>query len=98
VCEELVRRLTYIRAEIAATLSEVLGRPIAHVRVDVPAFQESAASRGLPAYVIDTILEAASLAPEGAFVASDDVIRGVLGWPASGFRDWVERNREALTA
>jgi hypothetical protein len=47
--------------------------------------------------VIETIIEAARLAPEGRFVASDDVIRRILGRPASGLRDWVERNREALT-
>jgi uncharacterized protein YbjT (DUF2867 family) len=38
--------LTY--DEIAATLSQVLGRPIAHVRIDLPTFQGSAASGGLP--------------------------------------------------
>jgi len=88
--------LTY--DEVAATLSEVLGRPIAHVRIDVPAFQASAAGRGLPAHVIDTIVEAASLAPAGTFVASDDVIRRILGRPASPFHDWVDRNRAALAA
>jgi uncharacterized protein YbjT (DUF2867 family) len=88
--------LTY--DEVAATLSEVLGRGIAHVRVDVPTFQESAASRGLPDYVVETIIEAASLAPDGAFVASDDVIRRVLGRSAIGLGSWAERNREALTA
>lgn len=86
--------LTY--DEIAVTLSEVLGRPISHVRMDVRAFQESAAAGGLPAFVIETITEAASLASAGTFVASDDVIRRVLGRPASPLRDWVERNREAL--
>jgi hypothetical protein len=48
--------------------------------------------------VIETIMEAARLAPEGAFVASDDVVRRILGRPASGPRDWVERHRDALTA
>lgn len=88
--------LTY--DEIAATLTEVLGRPVAHLRLDVSAFRKSAASRGLPAFVIDTITEAARLAPHGTFVASDDVVRRVLGRPASPLRDWVERHRDALTA
>ena len=88
--------LTY--DEVAAILSDALGRSIAHVRIDVPAFQASAAGRGLPAHVIDTIVEAASLAPSGTFIASDDAIQQILGRPASPLRDWVDRNREALAA
>jgi uncharacterized protein YbjT (DUF2867 family) len=88
--------LTY--DEVAGMLSEVLGRPISHVRIDVPAFRASAAGRGLPAHVIDTIVEASSLAPAGTFIASDDVIRRILGRPASPLRDWVDRNRAALAA
>jgi uncharacterized protein YbjT (DUF2867 family) len=84
--------------EIAAALSEVLGRPISHVRLEVPAFRESAARRGLPVYVIETVVEAATFAPNGTFVASDDVIRRALGRPASPLSNWVERNREALAA
>jgi uncharacterized protein YbjT (DUF2867 family) len=84
--------------EVAATLSEVLGRPIAHVRLDEQAFRNLAARAGLPAHVVETISEAARLAPEGVFVASDDAIRRVLGRPASPLRDWVERHRAALTA
>jgi uncharacterized protein YbjT (DUF2867 family) len=84
--------------EVAATLSEVLGRPIAHVRVDLPTFQASAADAGLPDFVVEAIGEAARLAPEGAFVSSDEVIRQILGRPGTGLRDWTEFNREALTA
>jgi uncharacterized protein YbjT (DUF2867 family) len=84
--------------EIAATLSEVLGRPISHVRLEVPAFRESAARRGLPVYVIETVVEAATFAPDRTFVASDDVIRRALGRPASPLSNWVERNRDALAA
>jgi uncharacterized protein YbjT (DUF2867 family) len=83
--------------EIAATLSEGLGRPIAHVRLEVPAFRESAAS-GLPTYVIETVVEAATVAPNSTFAASDDAIRRVLGRPASPLSHWVERNREAFAA
>jgi hypothetical protein len=81
-----------------ATLSEVLGRPIAHVRVDVPTFQSSSASEGLPDFVIEVIVEAARLAPQDEFVASDDVARRILGRPASRLRDWIERNREPRPA
>jgi hypothetical protein len=52
----------------------------------VGAFWESAASAGRPAYAIETIIEAPRLSPEGAFVASDDVVRRILGRPAPGLR------------
>jgi uncharacterized protein YbjT (DUF2867 family) len=84
--------------EIVATLSEVLGRPIEHLRVDIPTFQESAARDGLPDFRIEAIVEVARMASEGAFAASDDVVRRVLGRPASPLHDWVERHRDALTA
>ena len=69
------------------------------MRADLPAFKASAARDG-PArlFVVETIGEAARLAPEGTSIASDDVIRRILGRPARGLRDWVERHRDALTA
>jgi len=84
--------------EIAETLSKVLGRPIAHVRIDLSTFQESAARDGLPEFVIEAIVEAARVAPQGAFVASDDVLHRVIGRSATPLSDWVERNRSALVA
>ena len=86
--------LTY--DETAAILSDALGRPVTHARVDVPNVQEPAASRGLPAHVIDTIIEARASRPMARSSPPMRTFRRILGRPASPLRDWVDRHRAAL--
>jgi uncharacterized protein YbjT (DUF2867 family) len=88
--------LTY--DDLAATFADALGREVVHTRVDVAPFREAALRDGLPDFVVEMIVEAAAVVPAGHFVADDQVVRRVLGRPATPFRDWLVQNREAFAA
>jgi uncharacterized protein YbjT (DUF2867 family) len=83
--------------DLAATLTEVLGRRIEHVRVDLKDFAESALRSGLPDFVVEAITESAPLARLGKYAPNDDAVQRVLGRKASPFREWAERNRNAFS-
>jgi uncharacterized protein YbjT (DUF2867 family) len=85
--------LTY--GDVAATLTDVLGRPVEYVRVDDDAFRKSVP---LPPFVIDAILATAAHARTGQLVVDDAIVREKLGRPARSFRTWVEAHREAFVA
>jgi uncharacterized protein YbjT (DUF2867 family) len=82
--------------QLAEVFSDVLGRPVAHVRVDPEEFRESSRREGLPDFVIEAITDTGRMAGEGKFVADDAVIRRILGRPGAPFRDWIARNRDAF--
>jgi uncharacterized protein YbjT (DUF2867 family) len=87
--------LTY--DDLAATLTDVLGRRIAHVRLDAAAFREVALRAALPDFVIEAITGSATFARAGKYAVDDDVVQKVLGRRASTFRDWALRHRDALS-
>jgi uncharacterized protein YbjT (DUF2867 family) len=88
--------LTY--DDLAATFTRILGRSIAHVRLDHAGFRAAALGAGLPDFVVEAILDAAAHTLEGDYTTNDEVIRRILGRPAHGFADWVERHRHAFDA
>ena len=83
--------LTY--DDLAATLTEVLGRRVEHVRVELAAFREAALQAGLPDFVVEAISESAPLASTGKYAPTDDVVLRILGRRGSTFRGWVDRHR-----
>jgi uncharacterized protein YbjT (DUF2867 family) len=86
--------LTY--DQLAELLSNVLRRPVEHVRLDPEEFRENALREGLPDFVIEAITDTGRLAAEGKFVADDAIIRTILGRPGSTFRDWMYQHRDAF--
>jgi NAD(P)H dehydrogenase (quinone) len=81
-------------AEIAATLSGVLGRPVRYISPPLPQFRAALAERGLPAWQIDAFIELQQAildgrAPHLAVVTAD--VETATGRPPRSFAQFAER-------
>lgn len=88
----------YTSAEIAATLSQVLGRPVRHQAIASAEMRAGLAGYGLPPTVVDPLMELFDLGASGAldFVSPD--LATVLGRPGRDYRRFAEDHRAAFTA
>jgi hypothetical protein len=80
--------------EIAATQSDVLGRPVRYILPPVAQFREALVGRGMPAWQIGAFIELheailAGRSPHLAVVTPD--IEAVTGRPPRSFAQFAER-------
>lgn len=82
--------------DIAARLSAVLGRQVAHVQVPLEATREAMLGSGYPAWNVDGLTELFALYESGAAAGVAPDIERVLGRPARGFDDFARDHRAAF--
>ncbi|MDQ6898520.1 MAG: NAD(P)H-binding protein [Candidatus Dormibacteraeota bacterium] len=94
--EGIVYRLTgpeaMTTADIAADLTNILGRPIRHVDIPAAEFSAQLLKAGLPPPLVDVQLRyyAAVKAGTADVVASE--VEQLLGRPATAYRTWLEQH------
>lgn len=77
-------------ADVAAVLSEVLDRPVAHVDVPAEAFQAGMQQAGLPPFLIDMQVEYCAAVRDGIVDIVSPDVPNLLGRPATDFRTWAQ--------
>ena len=83
-------------ADMAATLSGVLGQPVSYVDIPEDAARQQMGQAGLPDYVTDGLLETYRLIRAGRFAYTTDTVQHVTGQPPRTFRQWCEQHRDAF--
>jgi uncharacterized protein YbjT (DUF2867 family) len=84
-------------ADMAATLSGVLGQPVSYVDIPEDAARQQMRQAGLPDYVTDGLLETYRLIRVGRFAYTTDTVQHVTGQPPRTFRQWCEQHRDAFS-
>jgi uncharacterized protein YbjT (DUF2867 family) len=86
----------YTPAEQVAVLAEVLGRPLRFVEVPEASARAGMQSAGLPAVLIDAVLELTRglLTADGRTI--EPTVQELLGRPPRTYRAWAEANRAAF--
>lgn len=82
--------------DIAALLSQSLGRPIARHPVSPDEARNRMIAAGMEPEVADAMIELASLAPKGYLAATETTIEQLLGRPPRRFSDFITRNAQAF--
>jgi NAD(P)H dehydrogenase (quinone) len=84
--------------ELAALVSEVTGRPVAHVRLPPEALRQGLTQAGLPPFVVDATLEFDIAARRGYQGVVTPVVKELTGQEPVSLRDFLLDNRAALGA
>ncbi|MEV5433114.1 SDR family oxidoreductase [Streptomyces sp. NPDC052701] len=84
--------------EQAATLGEVLGRPVRTADLSPEEVREHLRASGLGQAYADSVLAGSAYVRAGRNAVVTDGVRGVLGRPPRTFREWAEDHREAFAA
>jgi len=84
-------------ADMVATLSGVLGKPISYVDIPEDTARQQMRHAGLPDYVTDGLLETFRMVRAGRFAYTTDTVRHVTGQPPRTFRQWCEQHRAAFS-
>lgn len=84
-------------ADMAATLSGVLGQPVSYVDIPEDAARQQMRQAGLPDYVTDGLLETYRLIRAGRFAYTTGTVQHVTGQPPRTFRQWCEQHRDAFS-
>ncbi len=84
------RALTF--AEAARELAEGLGRPVEYVDPDDATFAGALAGAGLPADVVDAVVEINGNARRGALADVTSTVPDLLGRPARSLAQWAADN------
>lgn len=79
--------------EVAATLSEVLGRKIEHVRLSPEERTKYYIGLGMPEFVAGFMTQLEVGTAKGLEAMEDDSVEKVTGEKALAFKDWVEENK-----
>jgi uncharacterized protein YbjT (DUF2867 family) len=92
--EKMIHRLTgpaaLTTAEAAATLSDVLGRPVEHVDVTEEQYRQGATAAGTPAPMVDMLSEYYAAVREGRMAVVTNDIEQILGRPARDYATWAQ--------
>jgi len=86
------------QAEIAATMTEVLGRKISYRPMTIPQYRERLEKAGLHEFMIQHFCAIAVDYQNGLFSGEDKFIAELTGKPPMTVRDFVASHREAFTA
>jgi NAD(P)H dehydrogenase (quinone) len=84
--------------EIAAELSEVLGRKIVYAPSSLDEYRKHLATYKIPEFAIQHFLEVAVDYQNGIFVGEDNCIAEITGQAPETVREFVEANRKAFEA
>lgn len=85
-------------AEIAETLTRVVGKPIKAVEITDEQFRKGAAAAGMPGIYIDALAALGEATRKGVFDLVSGDIGLIAGKKAESFLDFLARNKAALTA
>lgn len=84
------------QAQMAATLSDVLGREVRYVDVPRQAVVDSMTSIGIPAFLAEDLGTLYASLQDGRGARVTTAVRDVTGRPARSFADWARDNAAAL--
>ncbi len=84
--------------QVAALLSELSGKPVAHVDLDAQALASGLAAAGLPPFVIDMLAAFDAQTADGYHEVVTDAAERIGGRAPQALRSFLEANRAALTA
>jgi uncharacterized protein YbjT (DUF2867 family) len=79
--------------EIAEVLSEVLGRKITYVPMEIEAFKPVLRERGFTPHFIQHISSVAQDCRDGLFAGTNDWVEKITGRPPTPIADYVVKNR-----
>jgi uncharacterized protein YbjT (DUF2867 family) len=83
-------------ADVAATLSRVLGRPVRYVDVPPEAARESMLKAGMPGWNADAVTELYGAFATGQFGYTTDAVQRITGRPPIPFERWARENAAAF--
>jgi hypothetical protein len=85
-------------AQIAETLSGVLGRTIQHVKLNEQGRIDGLVQAGVSDYYARFLTRLELLASNNFEVATSDVVQGLTGHPPKSFKEFAEENKSAWSA
>ena len=77
-------------AEVAATLSEVLGKPVSYVAIPVEAAEQAMKDMGMPEWNAHALAEIQGVFATGKYADTTDDLEQILGHPGRTFRQFAE--------
>jgi uncharacterized protein YbjT (DUF2867 family) len=83
-------------ADVAATLSRVLGKPVKYVDVPPEAARDSMLKAGMPAWNADAVTELYGAFATGQFGYTTDAVKRITGQPPTSFEQWARENLGAF--
>ncbi|GAA0266316.1 SDR family oxidoreductase [Cryptosporangium japonicum] len=83
--------------EIAATLSEIHGRPVPYLPVEVEEYLESHVRNGLPRHVAEFLTAWVAGVGLGSFSRNTDDLERLIGYRPTSYREYLEENYPAVT-
>jgi uncharacterized protein YbjT (DUF2867 family) len=91
---ELVGTTALTQDEVAAQLSETLGRPVQANAISHAAWERGARAGGLPAYAIDTLLTMFRYYEAYGLIGNPNTLGWLLGRPPTSLAAFLERVRQ----
>lgn len=82
--------------DIAATLSSVLGKPVAAIDLPADAARQGMLSSGMPDWLVDGLLELDRLYQSGVGALVTDTVPRLLGRPARSLKAFFEEHRSVF--
>jgi len=82
--------------DVAAILSEIVGRPIRYVDLPPDQLRASLIERGIPAPFADGLVTLEAVKASGELAAVSPAVEQVLGRPGERYRDFLRRHRDRL--
>jgi NAD(P)H dehydrogenase (quinone) len=84
--------------ELAALLSEVSGKPVAHTALDAASLKAGLLAAGLPPFMADVLVTFDVEASQGYHAVVTDAVQRLGGVAPTSLRGFLEANRAALAA
>ncbi len=84
-------------AEQIKTISDEIGKPIAHVDIPESAARDGMLATGMPTEIVDALLEFMSDVRAGRSATVSDAVQRVTGRSARTFRAWVQDHAAAFS-
>lgn len=82
--------------DVAAAVEQLLGKPVAHLRMDEEALGEQMTSAGLPDWLADSFLGQHRVMREDRLSQVTSVVADVLGRPPRALGQWLAENKDAF--
>ena len=83
-------------AQVAADLSAATGRPVGYADIPPEAAREALLAAGLPAFVVEQLLEVFAELRQGVQSVGTDAVQRLTGWPPQSFATWAATYAEAF--
>ena len=83
-------------ADVAATLTRVLGKPVRYVDVPPEAAREAMPKAGMPKWNADAVTELYGAFATGQFGYTTDTVERITGQPPIPFEQWARENAAAF--